>query len=211
VVKGISPADMAMGRGGRTLYVAVWAEPGSLIPVRTATLRRGRAIRLPEFPQQMIMSPDGLSVYVLGETGLVTRVSTSTGRVAWTVRSTAPDPGAIGVTPDGRKLYVLADTVRRVPGHLVPIGTATGTVGKRIRVGRDPIAVAFGPGGRTAYVLCSPTWVKGNDLEFGIGSVFPVTVATGQVGKPVLTGRGSLSLAVVPGRSYEPVGAGPLK
>jgi hypothetical protein len=83
--------------------------------------------------------------------------------------------------------------------------------GHRIQVGHDPLAVAFGPRGRTAYVLCSPTWVTGNNLEFGIGSVFPVSVATGRVGKPVLTGRGSLSLAVVPGRSYEPVGAGPEK
>ncbi|MGH3407023.1 MAG: hypothetical protein ACRDRJ_31655 [Streptosporangiaceae bacterium] len=60
-------------------------------------------------------------------------------------------------------------------------------------------------------MLCSPTWVKGHNLEFGIGSVFAVAVATGRVGRPVLTGRGSLSLAVVPGKTYEPWEAGPLK
>ena len=212
VVKGLNATDMALGRGGRTLYVAVWAEPGALIPVRTATLRRGRAIRLPEYPQQMIMSPDGRSVYVLGETGSVTRISTRARRVVWTIRSTAADPGAIGVTPDARRLYVLGDSpLRRRRGYLVPIDATSGVVGHQIQVGHDPLAIAFGPRGRTAYVLCSPSWVKGNNLEFGIGSVFPVSVATGWVGKPVLTGRGSLSLAVVPGRVYEPVGAGPLK
>ncbi len=60
-------------------------------------------------------------------------------------------------------------------------------------------------------MLCSPTWLKGDNLEFGIGSLFPVTVATGHVGQPLLTGRGSLSLAVVPGRTYEPWAAGPEK
>ena len=78
-------------------------------------------------------------------------------------------------------------------------------------MGHDPLAIAFGPGGRTAYVLCSPTWAQGDNLKFGIGSVFPVAVATGKVGKPVLTGRGSLSLAVVPGTTLRALGAGPPK
>ena len=106
---------------------------------------------------------------------------------------------------------MLGIVTRRRRGYVVPVSTASGVAGQRIGVGHDPLAIAFGPGGRTAYVLCSPTWTQGGNLKFGIGSVFPVAVATGQVGKPVLTGRGSLSLAVVPGRSYEPVGAGPLK
>lgn len=212
VVQGLNVTDMAMGRGGRTLYVAVWAEPGALIPVRTATLRPGRPIRLPEYPQQMIMSPDRRSVYVLGETGSVTRVSTRTDRVLWKIRSTADDPAAIGVTPDGRRLYVLGDSpLRRRRGYLVPIGATYGLAGRRIQVGHDPLAIAFGPRGRTAYVLCSPTWATGASLKFGIGSVFPVSVASGRVGKPVLAGRGSLYLAIVPGRTYEPAGAGPEK
>jgi hypothetical protein len=60
-------------------------------------------------------------------------------------------------------------------------------------------------------VLCSPTWLRGHQLKFGIGSVFPVTVATGKVGPPVLTGRASFSLAIVPGKTYEPWEAGPEK
>lgn len=211
VLKGLYPADMALGRGGRTLWVASAGSRNAVIPVATATLRRGRPVPLPDFPQQLIMGPGGGSVYVLGDSGRVTRISARTGRVVWSVRSTAPAPDAIGVTPDGRELYVLAAATRRRRGHLIPVSTASGTPGRRIRVGRDPLAIAFGPSGRTAYVLCSPTWTKGDTLEFGVGSVFPVTVATGRVGRPVLTGRGSLSLAVVPGRTYEPWAAGPLK
>lgn len=209
VLPGMDPSDLALGRGGRTLYVA--SGLGAVIPVRTATLRRGRPVRLPEFEQQLIMGPGGRSVYALGDSGLVTRISTGTDRIVWSVRTGAPEPAAMGLTPDGRALYVLGDVPHRGRGYLVPVSTAAGAVGQRIGVGRDPLAIAFGPAGRTAYVLCSPTWLKGSNLEFGIGSVFPVTVATGHVGKPVLTGRGSLSLAVVPGRTYEPWAAGPEK
>lgn len=142
--------------------------------------------------------------------GLVSRISTASGRVAWSVRTTS-EPAAMGLTPDGRRRYVLVDVPGRARGYLMQFNAATGAIVRRITVGRDPLAIAFGPGGRAAYALCSPTWVKGDNLKFGIGSVFPVTVATGKVGKPVLTGRGSLSLAVVPGKTYEPWEAGPLK
>jgi DNA-binding beta-propeller fold protein YncE len=208
VLKGLSPNDMALGRGGRMLYIA--DASGAVMPVHTATLRRGRAIRLAGFLQQLIVGPGGRAVYVLNDSGRVSRISVRTDQVTWSAR-TAPLPSAMGLTPDGRKLYVLGIVTRRRRGYVVPVGTASGVVGHRIGVGHDPLAIAFGPGGGTAYVLCSPTWVTGSSLRFGIGSVFPVGVATGRVGKPVLTGRGSLSLAVVPGKTYEPWGAGPEK
>ncbi len=53
--------------------------PARLIPIRAATLRRGQPIRLAEYAQQLIISPGGRSAYVLGDTGLVTRISTRHG------------------------------------------------------------------------------------------------------------------------------------
>ncbi len=205
----MDPSDLALDAGGRTLYVATG--PGAVIPVRTATLRRrpGRSPFGDDGPQ-LVMSPGGRSLYVLGSNGLVSRIVTRTGRAAWSVRTTS-DPAAMGLTPDGRRLYVLVDTPRPARGYLMQLNAASGAIVRGITVGRDPLAIAFGPGGRTAYVLCSPTWTQGDNLKFGIGSVFPVAVATGKVGRPVLTGRGSLSLAVVPGTTYEPWGAGPEK
>jgi hypothetical protein len=53
----------------------------------------------------------------------------------------------------------------------------------------------------------SPTRITGDYLRFGIGSVVPITMATGRLGKPVQTGHGSISIVILPGRSYQPVGA----
>jgi DNA-binding beta-propeller fold protein YncE len=204
----MDPSDLALGAGGRTLYVA--SGPGAVIPVRTATLRRGRPIPFGDDGPQLVMGPGGRALYVLGSNGLVSRIVTRTGRVAWSVATTS-EPAAMGLTPDGRRLYVLADAPPPARGYLIQFNAATGAIVRGITVGRDPLAIAFGPAGRTAYVLCSPTWLQGHQLKFGIGSVVPVTVATGKAGQPVLTGRGSLSLAVVPGKSYEPWEAGPEK
>jgi DNA-binding beta-propeller fold protein YncE len=204
VLSGIYPYDLALGRGGRMLYLA--DSQGAVIPVRTATLRRGRPIRMGGFLQQLIIGPGGRALYVLNGSGQVSRISVPADRVTWSAR-TAPLPSAMGLTPDGRRLYVLGDRRNRRPGYVVPIGTSAGAVGHRIAVGRDPLAIAFGPGGRTAYVLCSPSRLRGDYLSLGIGSVFPLTLATGRVGRPVQTGHGSFSIAIVPGTRYQPVGA----
>jgi DNA-binding beta-propeller fold protein YncE len=202
VLSGPLADDLALGRAGRILYVA--DEHRAVLPVRTATLRRGRPIQLGSFLQQLIVGPAGRALYVLSESGQVSRISLPADRVTWST-STAPMPLAMGLTPDGRSLYVLGIRRNR-PGYLVPVSTSTGTVGHRIGVGRDPLAIAFGPGGRTAYVLCSPVTITGDHVRYGIGSVFPVTLATGRVGKPVPTGREPMSLAIVPGTSYQPPG-----
>ena len=204
VLNGLSPGDMALGRGGRIRYVA--DDKGTVIPVRTATLQRGRPIRLAGFLQQLIIAPGGQALYVLNDSGQVSRISVPADRITWSAR-TALLPSAMGLTPDGRSLYVLGVRRNRHSCYVVPVSTSAGAAGRRIAVGRAPLAIAFGPGGRTAYVLCSPFRIKGDSLRVGIGSVFPVTMTTGRVGKPVPTGRGSISMASVPGRTYQPVGA----
>ncbi|HEY3904974.1 MAG TPA: YncE family protein [Streptosporangiaceae bacterium] len=215
VLTGFDPDDMALGRGGRMLYIAYEQgadeqgadEQGTVIPIRTATLRPGRPIRLAGFLQQLILGPGGRALYVLNDSGRLSRISLPADRVTWSAR-TAPLPTTMGLAPDGRSLYVLGLRRNQRPGYVVPVSTSSGAAGHRIAVGRAPIAIAFGPGGRTAYVLCSPYRLTGDRLKFGIGSVFPVILATGRSGQPVPTGRGSLSIAIVPGTSYQPAGAG---
>jgi len=204
VLTGLAPDDLALGQSGQILYVA---EYGAVVPVRTTTLRPARPIRLAGFPLQLIIGPGGRALYVLNDYGRLIRISLPADRVTWTAK-TVSVPSVMGLAPDDRSLYVLGTRRNSQRGYLVRVGTSAGAIGPRIKVGRDPLAIAFVPGGRTAYVLCSPTTLIGDRLEFGIGSVFPVTLATGRAGKPVQTGRGSLSMAIVPGTSYQPVGAG---
>jgi DNA-binding beta-propeller fold protein YncE len=193
VLTGFDPDDMALGRGGRMLYIADEQgadEQGTVIPIRTATLRPGRPIRLAGFLQQLILGPGGRALYVLNDSGRLSRISLPADRVTWSAR-TAPLPTTMGLAPDGRSLYVLGLRRNQRPGYVVPVSTSSGAAGHRIAVGRAPIAIAFGPGGRTAYVLCSPYRLTGDRLKFGIGSVFPVILATGRSGQPVPTGRGA--------------------
>src|SRR6185437_6628594 len=117
--------------------------------------------RLAGFLQQLIVGPGGRALYVLNDSGQVSRISVPADRVTWSAR-TAPLPASMGLTPDGRSLYVLGVRRNRRPGYLVPVSTVTGAVGHRIKVGPVPISIAFGPGGRTAYVLSSPFRLKGD-------------------------------------------------
>ena len=195
VLNGFSPDDLALGQGGQTLYVA---EQGAVVPVRTATLRPGRPIRLAGFPLQLIIGPGSQALYVLNDSGRLSRISVPADRVTWTAR-TAPLPSAMGLTPDGRSLYVLGVKRTRQRGYVVPVSTSAGAAGRRIAWVATRLAIAFGPGDRTAYVLCSPSTTHRRPLRVGIGSVFPVTLTTGRIGKPVQTGRGSMSMAIVPG------------
>jgi YVTN family beta-propeller protein len=48
---------------------------------------------------------------------------------------------AIVVTPDGRTAYVVSTAA----GTVTPITTATNTLGKPIRAGKDPFALVIAP------------------------------------------------------------------
>ena len=53
------------------------------------------------------------------------RLGKRSGRVAWSVRTTSA-PAAMGLTPDGRRLYVLVDAPGRARGYLIQFNAATG-------------------------------------------------------------------------------------
>ncbi len=201
VLNGLSPNDMALSRGGRTLYVANWQ--GTVVPVRTANLRRGHPIRVGGSPQQLVFGPGDRALYVMSDFGRISRIALPAGRVTWSAQA-VPLPSAMGLAPDGRSLDVLGARRNGGRGYLVPVSASSGGVGRWIGVGRDPIAIGFGPGGRTAYVLRTPSTVHGDRVKYGVGSVLPVIMATGRVGRPVPTGRGSASMIIVPGTSFQP-------
>lgn len=64
-------------------------------------------------------------------------------------------PSALATTPNGRTVYavVIGSDEDGSPGSVIPITTATNTLGKAIAVGTSPQAIAITPNGSTAYVL----------------------------------------------------------
>jgi hyaluronoglucosaminidase len=57
-------------------------------------------------------------------------------------------------------------------------------------VGRSPVAIAVTPDGAVVYVLCSDPG--------GVGTVWPISVATGKAGPPITVGREPIGVAITP-------------
>ena len=112
--------------------------------------------------------------------GLVSRISTPSGRVAWSVTHHS-EPAAMGLTPHGpaggRRAGRRAGPAR---GYLIQFNAATGAI---VRGSRSAVTRSRSRSGRAAgtYALCSPTWVKGISSVASWLQVVPVTVATGKV------------------------------
>ncbi|MGA3154528.1 MAG: hypothetical protein ABSD40_19270, partial [Streptosporangiaceae bacterium] len=81
----------------------------------------------------------------------------------------------------GKTAYV----VNQNSGTVTPIRTSTGTAGKAVKVGRDPVDMAITPDGTTAYVV-SPV----------PGRVTPIRTATNTLGKAIKVGA-YVSLIVI--------------
>ena len=70
---------------------------------------------------------------------------------------------------------------------MTPIDLAKRRKGKPIRVGKDPLAIAVTPDGRTAYVANS-----------GSGTVTPIHTGTRRAGAPIPVGQDPRAIAVTP-------------
>jgi DNA-binding beta-propeller fold protein YncE len=130
-----------------------------------------------------------------GTTGTVTPISTATNTAgkAITVSSlTGYENSALAIAPDGKTLYAggfLATS--NEPGYLVPVTTASGAVGKAIKVASDPVAIGVTPNGATAYVVCE-------GLSGVPGGVVPVSTATDTALKTIDGGGSPIDILLAP-------------
>ena len=85
-----------------------------------------------------------------------------------------------GRAPAGAVMYVGA------PHGLIPVATGTNTPGKPIWLGARPVAIAFTPGGKTAYIIDNRR------------SVIPLATATNTPGRPIKIAGNPLAIAVTP-------------
>jgi DNA-binding beta-propeller fold protein YncE len=140
---------MVMTPNGKTLYVA---DNTTLTPIDTATHTTLPAIRVaPRHGSDYgaAITPDGRTVYVEGTfdkstRGFIVPVSITTGVVGKAIVLRG-FPSSMAITPDGKTLYVLRAGAPEfgLPQDVIPINTATNTVGKPIETGMQPTAIAI--------------------------------------------------------------------
>ena len=182
-----SAGALVMADGGRTVYVA---NPGgdTITPISTATEEPGRPIVVGPSPDAMAVTPDGRTVLVLTSTGVtgVTPVDAVTNRAGKPVA--IQGAYALRVAPGGGTAYVLATPdPNSQQGFVVPVHIRAGTAGTPIKVGLNPVQVAFTPDREMAYVA-----------NYASQSVTPIRLADGRAGPAIAAGKIPTRLAVSP-------------
>jgi DNA-binding beta-propeller fold protein YncE len=179
---------MMFTRDGRTAFV-IGRRKGvgeTLTPMSTATNTAGRAIIFERYPGQLILAPDGKTVYAVGFPGtLVTPISTRTGRAGKPILLRGNHGASdMVITPDGRTLYIAGQ------GGVTPVSLATGTVGKPLTVPGAPLNLVITPDGRAVYAASATV----GELQI----VTPISTATSVAGKPIRISAPTIDL-LVPG------------
>jgi len=109
-------------------------------------------IPVPPKPRSLALVPDGKTLYVTSmDTGRLTAIDADDATVVRTIDLDVSGTFAIAPSPDGRKLYLTAYS----EGSLLVVDTASGTLRKKLAIGRNPRAIAFSPDGTQVYVTSS--------------------------------------------------------
>jgi predicted alpha-1,2-mannosidase len=170
IAVGANPERDAISPDGKYLWIAnQGAGTASEIDLSTDTV--AHTVTVGAQPFGVTVGPDD-TAYV-GNTGSNSvSVINASGAVTGTI-ALGSSPSGLGVSPAGSELYVTVAT-----GGIVPIATATNTVGALIATGASAYAVSFSTDGATAWVVDS-----------GANDIRPITVATGAVGPSVPVGN----------------------
>ena len=155
---------------------------GALTVINTATNVASTPVKVHADPVALGVSSNGATAYVVGAynddtgaPGSLISVSTSAHLVGRTVK--IPNPIGVAVPPSGNTVYVLggfdaASQPVGTPSDLYRVDTATGAIGKIIKVASNPSEIAVTPSGRDLYVL-------------GADEVTPVVTATFAAAAPL--------------------------
>ena len=171
VTVGANPQRLRIAPGGTRLWVPNQGS-GTVSVVDIATRAVVGTVPVGAAPFGVAFSADGRTAYV-GNTGgnSLSIVDTTTLAVTRTV-DLGTSPNGMAMAPDGHVLYVTVAS-----GGVLPVDTATGTVGALIATGAGAYDVEFSADGATAWVV-----------DTGANDVRPVAVATGAAGTPVTVG-----------------------
>jgi hypothetical protein len=172
---------------------------GTLTVINTANNVASAPIKVHAFPVAVGVSSNGATAYVVGAynddtgaPGSLISVSTSSHVVGRTVK--VPNPIAVAVPPAGNTVYVLGgfDAASQPVGtlsDLYPVDTATGVIGKVVKVASNPSEIAVTPNGRDLYVL-------------GSDEITPVVTAPFAAAPPVKITSPGMAIAPNSGTAY---------
>jgi hypothetical protein len=179
------PMSVAITPAGRSAYVLApegLRTAGGVVPVNLVTGSVGRQISIVG-AQQMVMSPDGRTAYVLSQpagrhgTGRpqVVPIDTATNTALAPIKIPAGGlrvaagglADSIAVSPDGKTVYVATDWVNHL-STVTPISTASSAAMTPIPVrlaGYSGGMLAIAPDGDTAYLYGNSRYVVPLDLR----------------------------------------------
>jgi len=202
---GRTVAGMALSPTTSVLYALV---PDGVVPVDTSTARAGApvvtglSVSSVTSPHGVVVSPDGATVYVVGQGGTdfggrLVPIAAATGSVGTPTgfdRFGIADPAAVALTADGTTVLV-ADSADNwiVPVPVADLATPSDPVrlptgGPAVVAGTDhPSDLVVGPGSTGAFVVT------------GLDSVLPFAPSTGTFGRPIRVCPGASSMAVTSG------------
>ena len=171
VLEGIAQV-IALAPDGQTAWALATPDPGLepgsgevwLTSINTATDQIGKVVPLTGMPTEgqffVAITPNGAHIYVLGQgsgksASILVDVDTATDRAGLPIK-VGTDATAPAANPDNKFVYVLTPgndyqgppitpQPRKAPGSLIPVATATDTVGNPIKVGLLASAMAITP------------------------------------------------------------------
>jgi YVTN family beta-propeller protein len=186
------PVAMAIAPDGKTAYIASGATNGgalptsaqSMIPIDLATGTPGKPIDLQYPPDEIVITPDGKTAYIINgfPSTTLTPVDLATNTPGKPIKLSV-EPEAIAMAPDGKSAYMTIATGTGTPANFrpvygfVPIDLATYKLGKPVKLSGPPEAFAIAPDGKTAYVTI-----------YSSGTVTPIDLTTDRAGKPIKVG-----------------------
>jgi DNA-binding beta-propeller fold protein YncE len=176
-------AGMVFSPGGKIAYVSGRSDTNksTIIPVNLTTDAPGQAIHISGDLFDIAITPDGKTIYAETTAGVVP-VSTITRKAGKLITfGSGHFPDQMVITPDGKTVYVVADSYTNV-GEVVPLSTATNTVGKPILSGDIPV-IGLSPDSETLYTALRVP-VR-NHPEEGQIKVVPISTATSTPGQAI--------------------------
>lgn len=222
IVSGMLAAGCAAGTSGRSssplvnnkphvqasvIYVAN-SDSGTVTPIAVPGDRTRHPIVVAPGPWQIVISPDGKTVYVAGYVDRGSSRSPATLTVIRTASNSTirnvtmcqvTGAPVMAITPSGKTLYYLCPSANRV----IPVRTSTLAIGRPVYAGFYPNAIAITPDGKTAYISNGDTTVTPINTVTNLPEA-PIKVALGP-GDIAITPDGKTAYAVATSGSVVPV------